>query len=88
MSLTDAFERSRTLTVGLLVAIAWLVFSVARVLGQFDYWAPEPAGMTPEAGVIGVLVMAATILFATLVLGAFESDEPAPEAWPPEDAAE
>ncbi|NHX36441.1 MULTISPECIES: hypothetical protein [Halolamina] len=88
MSLTDAFERSRILTVALLAAIAWLVFTAARVLGQFDFWSPEPVGMTPAAGVVGLLVMAVTILFAALVLSAFESDEPAPEAWPPEDVAE
>jgi hypothetical protein len=88
MSLRDAFEQSRFLVVAVLAAIAWTVFSAARMLGQFDYWNPEAYGMTPEAGIVGVVVMAAGVLMAVSLLGAFEHDEPAPEAWPPEDAAE
>ncbi|GAB7013346.1 hypothetical protein [Halolamina salina] len=86
MSLKEAFEQSSFLTLAVLAAIAWTVFSTARVLGQFDYWNPEPFGMTPGAGIVGVLVMGIGIVLAIALLGAIEHDEPAPETWPPEDA--
>lgn len=86
MSLREAFEQSRFLTVAILAAIAWTVFSAARVLGQFDYWNPEPFGMTPGSGIVGVLVMGIGVVLAVALLGAFEHDEPSPETWPPEDA--
>lgn len=86
MSLREAFEQSQLLTVVVLAAIAWLLFSVGRVLSQFDFWAGESVGMTADAGVVGVLVMGITLVFAAALLGAFGHDEPAPEAWPPEDA--
>lgn len=86
MSFRDAFEQSRLLTLVVLAAIGWTLFSAARVLGQFDYWNPEPVGMTPGAGIVGLLVMAAGVVLALALLGAFEHDEPAPETWPPENA--
>ncbi|WP_053947770.1 hypothetical protein [Halolamina sediminis] len=86
MSLKEAFEQSSFLTVAILAAIVWTVFSAARVLGQFDYWNPEPFGMTPGAGIVGVLVMGIGVVLAVALLGAFEHDEPAPQSWPPEDA--
>lgn len=86
MSFNDAFEQSRLLTLVVLAAIGWTVFSAARVLGQFDYWNPEPVGMTPAAGIVGVIVMAIGLVLALTLLSAFAEDEPAPETWPPENA--
>ncbi|QKY19024.1 hypothetical protein B4589_001035 [Halolamina sp. CBA1230] len=86
MSLREAFGQSQFLTVVILAAIAWLLFSVSRVLGQFDFWGSETVGMTPGAGIVGVLVMVATLVFTAALLGAFGHDEPAPDTWPPEDA--
>ena len=86
MSLREAFEQSQLLTVAILAGIAWLLFSVGRVLSQFDFWAPEAVGMTPSAGVVGALVMSVTIVLAAALLGAFGHDEPSPDTWPPEDA--
>jgi hypothetical protein len=86
MSSKEAFEQSSFLTVVIMAAIVWTAFSAARVLGQFDYWNPEPFGMTPGAGIAGVLVMGITVVLAIVLLGAFQHDEPSPEAWPPEDA--
>ena len=87
MSLRDALEQSRFLTLAVLAAIAWTVFSAARVLGQFDFWAPEPYGMTPGAGIVGLVVMAIGVTLAIALLGAFEHDEPTADSWPPEDGA-
>lgn len=86
MSFRDAFEQSTLLTAAVLAAIAWTVFSAARVLGQFDFWNPEPYGMTPEAGIVGVFVMGIGVLLAVALLGALEHDEPTADTWPPETA--
>lgn len=88
MSLRDAFEQSQFLTLVLLAVIAWTAFSITRVLGQFDFWAPEAVGMTPGAGVVGVLVMLVGVTLALALLGAFSHDEPTADTWPPEDSSE
>lgn len=88
MSLRDALEQSRFLTLAVIAAIAWTVFSIVRVLGQFDFWAPEAVGMTPGAGIVGVLVMLVGVTLALALLGAFSHDEPTADTWPPEQSAE
>ena len=86
MSLRDALEQSRILTLAIIAAIAWTVFSITRVLGQFDFWAPAAVGTTPGAGIVGVAVMLVGVTLALALLSGFGHDEPTAETWPPDDS--
>jgi|AntRauTorcE11898_2_1112593.scaffolds.fasta_scaffold06176_5 hypothetical protein len=86
MSFRDALEQSRLLTLAVVAALAWTAFSVTRVLGQFDYWAPEAVGMTPGAGIVGVVVMLVGLTLGLALLSGFGHAEPTADTWPPEGA--
>ncbi len=86
MSLRDALEQSRLLTIGVLAGMGWLVFTAAQVLGKINYWNPADVGQTAPAGVVGLGVLVAILLFSLALFSGLSHDEPTADAWPPEDA--
>lgn len=87
MSTRDAIGQSRVLLLALIAGMAWTGFTVVRVLGQIDYWNPTDVGHTAAAGVVGLGVLIALLLFSLSLFSGLGHDEPAPETWPPEDAS-
>lgn len=86
MSLRDALAQSQLLTLALVAGMAWLVFTVAQVLGKINYWAPADVGQTSVAGVVGLLVLTALLLLSLALFSGLGHDEPTATTWPPEDA--
>lgn len=86
MSLRDALEQSRLLTLVLVAGMAWLVFTVTQVVGQINYWVPAEVGQTSGAGVVGLLVLAGVFLLSLVLFSGLGHDEPTADTWPPEDA--
>lgn len=87
MTIRDATSQSRVLTLALFAGMAWTGFTVVRVLGQVDYWSPGDVGQTTAAGIVGLGVLIALLLFSLSLFSGLGHDEPAPETWPPEDAS-
>lgn len=85
MSMRDALGQSRILTLGVLVGMGWLVFTIMQVLGQINYWNPVDVGQTASTGVIGLFVLVAVLLLALTVFSELGYDEPTANTWPPED---
>ncbi|MEF8799452.1 MAG: hypothetical protein V5A38_08035 [Halolamina sp.] len=86
MSLREALEQSRLLTLAVLAGMAWIAFTVVQLLGKINYWSPADVGQTAGAGVVGLLVLAAVILLSLVLFSGLGHDEPTADTWPPEDA--
>lgn len=88
MSLRNAIDQSRILTFVLLGIGLWLLIALFSVWSTMDnpwevtgsYVGPNPIG-----GIIGIVVMAATLILLVVLYSALETEGPAPSAWPPEE---
>lgn len=87
MSLRDALEQSRLLTLVLIAGMAWIGFTMVQVLGEINYWNPDTVGQTAATGIVGLGVLLGLLLLALTLFSGLGHEEPSAEAWPPDDAS-
>lgn len=84
MGLRTALSQARIVTLGVILAGAWLIFSIQRVYANLGPLSDTTPGQTPFAGLVGLLVMLVLGFLLVYLLAELAEEEPGPDPWPPE----
>lgn len=83
MTLRTALRRSPWITFGLLLAALWILLTWTQLFGALDLTNAGTVGQGALSGVIGLVVLAVTLVFLVVLFGEISESEPSPEPWPP-----
>ncbi|MFB6304212.1 MAG: hypothetical protein ABEH47_03525 [Haloferacaceae archaeon] len=84
MGLRTALTQARIVTLGVVLAGAWLIFNIQRVYNHLGPLSDATPGRTPVAGLVGLLVMLVLGFLLVYLLSELSEESPAPDPWPPE----
>lgn len=82
MGLRTALSQSRIVTFGVVAAGIWIVLTILTVYGRLGPLSSGTGvGQTPISGVIGLVVLGATLALLFVLYGELSEEEPAPDPW-------
>ncbi|WP_299333491.1 hypothetical protein [Haloplanus sp.] len=81
MGLRTALSQSRIVTFGAIAAGIWIVLTILTVYQRLGPLSSGGVGQTPISGLIGLVVMGATLALLFVLYGELSEEEPAPDPW-------
>jgi hypothetical protein len=81
MGLRTALTQSRIVTFGAIGAGIWILLTILKVYERLGPLSSSSVGQSSVSGLIGLVVMGATLALLFVLYGELTEGEPAPDPW-------